>query len=206
MARIPQILTASLSWNPFIHFLHTIHIRTPPDIVTRWHILCFIYFSCTIQVLIKQEQISPHSWCHYTNFQKGAAPLCSPMQRDHQAVSLARGPGTLLPIFGFLDAFRVNDYLLQPRQHSIDHMTYSAPVVCTHPESWQMEHYYILYFKSPSYTKYLINASIGTKGIIHLTVKGGQLWILIGVPEAFLSRCIALTPGDKFCCLRRKAH
>ena len=24
-------------------------------------------------------------------------------------------------------------------------------VACTHPESWRMEHYYILYFKSPSY-------------------------------------------------------
>ena len=66
--------SASLSWNPFIHFLHTIHIIPPPDIVTRWHILCLIYF-CTIQVLIKQEQRSPHSWCHYTNPQKGAAPL-----------------------------------------------------------------------------------------------------------------------------------
>ena len=72
-----HITSASLSWNPFIYFLHTIHIIPPPEIVTGWHILCLIYFSCTIQVLIKQEQRSPHSWCHYTNFQNGAAPFSS---------------------------------------------------------------------------------------------------------------------------------
>ena len=63
-----HITSASLSWNPFIHFLHTIHSIHPPDIVTGWHILCLIYFVCTIQALIKQEQIYPHSWCHYTKF------------------------------------------------------------------------------------------------------------------------------------------
>ena len=98
-----HITSATLSWNPFIHFLHTIHIIPPPDTVTVWHILCLIYFSCTIQVLIKQEHRSPHSWCHYTNFQKGVAPLSLPLQSDHRALSLARGPVTLLPIFGFLD-------------------------------------------------------------------------------------------------------
>ena len=153
-----HITSASLSWNPFIHFSHTIHIITLPDIVTGWHILCLIYFSCTIQVLIKQEQRSPHSWCHYTNFQKGAAPLSWPLQSDHQALSLARGPVTLppKPSCGLLDTSRVTrhhsvkDHLLNPRQHSIDHMANSAPVAYTHPESWQIEHYYILYFKSPT--------------------------------------------------------
>ena len=122
-----HITSASLSWNPFIHFLHTIQIIPPPDIVTGLHILCLIYFSCTIQSLIKQEQRSPHSWCHYTNFQKGAAPPSSPLQRDHRALSLARGPGTPPPIFGFLNAFWVNDHLLHPRQHSL--ATW-PPVVC----------------------------------------------------------------------------
>ena len=42
-----NITSASLYWNPFIHFLHTIHIIPPPDIVTGWHILCLIYFSGT---------------------------------------------------------------------------------------------------------------------------------------------------------------
>ena len=44
------------------------------------------------------------------------------------------------PIFGFLDTFWVND----PLMHSLT----TWPPVCTHPESWQMDHYYILYFKS----------------------------------------------------------
>ena len=46
-----HITSASLSWNPFIHLLHTLHsIPSPdnsipsPDIVTGWHILCLIYF------------------------------------------------------------------------------------------------------------------------------------------------------------------
>ena len=129
-----HITSASLSWNPFIHFLHTIHIIPPPDIVTGWHILCLIYFLCTIQALIKQEQRSPHSWCHYTNFQKGAAPLSSPLQRDHQALSLARGPGTLPP-----NPLRGSWHLcaegpLHPR-HTF-HWPHCTPVVCTHPESW----------------------------------------------------------------------
>ena len=93
-----HITSTSLSWNPFIHFSHTIHIIPPPDIATGWHILCLIYFSCTIQVLIKQAQRSPHSWCHYTNFQEGAAPLSSPPQRDHRALSLARGPWSSTPL------------------------------------------------------------------------------------------------------------
>ena len=61
-----HIKGASLSWNPFIHFPHTIHSIPPPDIVTGWHIQCLIYFLCTIQALIKQEKRYPHSWCHYT--------------------------------------------------------------------------------------------------------------------------------------------
>ena len=86
---------------------HTIHIITPPDIVTGWHSVCLIYISCTIQVLIKQEQRSPHSWSHYINFQKGAAPLSSPLQSDHWALSLARGPGTLpRNLCGLLDTSR----------------------------------------------------------------------------------------------------
>ena len=125
-----NITRASLSWNPFIHFRHTIHIIPPPDIVTRWHIQCLIYCLCTIQVLIKQQR-SPHSWCHYTNFQKGAAPLSSPLQHDHRALSLARGPVTLPP---------------NPLRGSW-HLCDEGPLwVCAHPESWQMEHiiFYIL--------------------------------------------------------------
>ena len=89
-----NITSASLSWNPFIHFLHTIHIIPAPDIVTGWHILCLIYFSCTIQVLIKQQNRSSHSWCHYTNFQKGAVSLSSLLQSDHLALSLTTRPSS----------------------------------------------------------------------------------------------------------------
>ena len=151
-----HITSASLSWNPFIHFLHTIHIIPPPDIVTGWHILCLIYFSCTIQVLIKQEQRSPHSWCHYTNFQKGAAPLSSPLQSDHRALSLARGPVTLPPLrnlCGLLDTSRGHSKPLgwrpSPPPTHIPLTTWQIqPLLLPVPtQSWQMEHYYILYFK-----------------------------------------------------------
>ena len=141
-----HITSASLPWNPFIHFLHTIHIIPPPDIVTGWHILCLIYFLCTIQALIKQEQRSPHSW--FLSLHQ--ARLSSPLQRDHQALSLARGPGTLptspdsLTPSGLLITSFTTDSI--PWLHAI----------CDHPESWQMEHYYILYFKSPSYKRYTL--------------------------------------------------
>ena len=98
-----NITSASLSRNPFIHFLHTIHITTPPDIVTGWHILWQWPFSWT-------------------------------------------STGSSTPLRP-LETTRVKDYLLHPRQHSIDHMKNSAPFAYTH-QSWQMEHYYILYFKS----------------------------------------------------------
>ena len=139
-----HITSASLSWNPFIQFLHTIRIIPPPDIVTGWHILCLIYFLCTIQALIKQEQRSPHSWCHYTNFQKGAAPHSSSLHRDHRALSLARGRGTLPPIFGFLDAFRVNDYLLHPRQHSLTTCDHLLSVPTQSLNKWNIIIFYIL--------------------------------------------------------------
>ena len=44
------------------------------DILFIYNTYKYIYN--TIQVLIKEKR-SPHSWCHYTNFQKGAAPLSS---------------------------------------------------------------------------------------------------------------------------------
>ena len=47
--------------------------------------------------------------------------------------------GSSTPL-GLLDTSQVKDYLLNPRQHSIDHMANSVPFAYTHPESWQMEH------------------------------------------------------------------
>ena len=135
--------SSSLSWNPFIHFLHTIHIIPPSDIVTGWPILCLIFFLRTIQASVKQEQRSPHSWCHYTNFQKGTAPLSSPLQWPSGFI-IAWRPGTLPPIFGFLDAFRVNDYLLHPRQHSLTtcHPLLSIPTQSL--DKWNIITFYIL--------------------------------------------------------------
>ena len=117
-----HLTSASLSWNPFIYFLHTIHIIPPPDIVTGWHILCLIYFSCTIQVLIKQEQRFPHSWCHYTNFQKGTAPLFAPAEWPSGFIIGQRGH-----LLGSLET-SVLKALSTPDTHSIDHMANSAPV------------------------------------------------------------------------------
>ena len=127
-----------------LHTLHTIHIIPPPDIVTGWHILCLIYFVCTIQALIKQEQRSPHSWCHYTNFQKGAAPLSSPPQRDHQALSLARGPGTLPPNPLQAPDTSVLKVLSTPDTHSIDHIAPLLSVPTQSIDKWNIIIFYIL--------------------------------------------------------------
>ena len=131
-----------MSWNPFIHFLHTIHIIPPPDIVTGWHILCLIYFLCTIQALIKQEQRSPHSWflslhqlpegCSSTLFTPAAWPSGFIIGQR------ARDPS---PIFRFLDTFWVNDHLLQPPTAFLDHML-SVPTQSL--DKWNIIIFYIL--------------------------------------------------------------
>ena len=62
-----HITSASLSWNPFIHFLHTIDIFPPPDILTGWHILWFDIL-CLYNTSLNQTKNRDiqHSWCHYT--------------------------------------------------------------------------------------------------------------------------------------------
>ena len=79
------------------------------------------------------------------------------------------------PIFVFLDTSWVTWHLSgsletiglktfsTPDTHSIDHMANSAPVACTHSESWKMEHYYILYFKSHMH----LRVDRANKGLIY---------------------------------------
>ena len=143
-----HITSASLSWNPFIHFLHTLHSIPSPDIVTGWHILCLIYFLYNTSLNQTRTEISTF----LMSLQQALLP--SPPQRVHQALSLAKWPGTLPPSsvgswhlcaegpLSWWSTFFTSDSLPWPH------------VVCAHPESWQMEHYYILYLKSPSYTTY----------------------------------------------------
>ena len=135
-----HITSASLSWNPFIHFLHTIHSIPPPDIVTGWHILCLIYFLYNTSLNQTRTEISTFLMSLHQ------APLSSTPQRVHQALSLARGPGTLPPSPLWGSWHLCAEGPLHPQQHSL-----TTCCLC-HPESWQMEHYYILYFKSPSYS------------------------------------------------------
>ena len=59
-----HITSASLSWNPFIHFLHTLHSIPSPDIVTGWHSM-FDILSVQYKPLSSKNRY-PHSWCHYT--------------------------------------------------------------------------------------------------------------------------------------------
>ena len=72
------------------------------------------------------------------------APLSSPPQCDHQALSLAREPGTLPPSSDSLTPSGLTITSFTPDSIPWPH------VVCTHPKFWQLEHYYILYFKSPT--------------------------------------------------------
>ena len=144
-----HITSASLSWNPFIHFLHTIHIIPPPDIVTGWHILCLIYFfmyntslnqtRTEISTFLMSLHQLPEG-CSSTLFTPAAWPsgfIIGQRARDPTPNPL-RGSWHLCA-----------EGPLHP-QHTF-HWPHCTPIVCTHPESWQMEHYYILYFKSPSY-------------------------------------------------------
>ena len=61
-----------------------------------------------------------------------------PCSVSHRALLLARGPGTLPPIFGFLYGFQVNDYLLHPQQHSINHMAPLLSVPTQSLDKWNI--------------------------------------------------------------------
>ena len=92
-----HITSASLSWNPFIHFLHTLHSIPSPDIVTGWHILCLIYFLYNTSLNQTRTEISTFLMSLHQ-----ALPH-SPPQRVHQALSLAKWPGTFPhPLCGLL--------------------------------------------------------------------------------------------------------
>ena len=147
-----HITSASLSWNPFINFLHTIHSIPPPDIATGWHLLCLIYFSCTNKKwdLYIPDVITPTSRRVQLNSLRPCRVTFGLYHWPEGQWPFHPSSGSSIPL-GLLDTSQVKDYLLNPRQHSIEHMANSAPVACTHPESRQMEPYYILYFKSPSY-------------------------------------------------------
>ena len=116
-----HITSASLSWNPFIHFLHTLHSIPSPDIVTGWHILCLIYFLYNTSLNETRTEISTFLMSLHQ------ALLPSPPQRVHQALSLARGPGTLPP--SPLWAPELMIHLLHLRQPSL-----TTCYLC--PESW----------------------------------------------------------------------
>ena len=106
-----HITSASLSWNPFIHFLHTLHSIPSPDIVTGWHILCLIYFLYNTSLNQTRTEISTFLMSLHQ------APLSSPPQRVHQALSLARGPGTLPPSPLWGSWHLCAEGPLHPRQH-----------------------------------------------------------------------------------------
>ena len=77
------------------------------------------------------------------------APLSSPLQRGHRALSLPRGPGTFPPSPGSLTPSGLMITSSTPDSIPWPHGNgmwtwHSPPVACIHPESWQMEHYYIL--------------------------------------------------------------
>ena len=133
---------ASLSWNPLNTILTYTSQYSSPDIVTGWHILCLIYFLYNTSLNQTRTEISTFLMSLYQ------ALLPSPPQRVHQALSLAKWPGPFPHLLcGLLTpmcwrpsaTFFTSDSLPWPH------------VVCAHPESWQMERYYILYFISPSY-------------------------------------------------------
>ena len=80
------------------------------------------------------------------------ALLLSPPQRVHQALSLTKWPGTLPHLLCGL----LTPMCWRPSGLMIHFLHLRQPSLTTcclcHPESWQKEHYYILYLKSPSYT------------------------------------------------------
>ena len=117
-----HITSATSPWNPFIHFLHTLHSIPSPDIVTGWHMLCLIYFLCNTSLNQTRTEIPTLLMSLHQ------ALLPSPPQRVHQALSLARGPGTLppsplwAPDTYVLKALWVNDPLSSPPTAFLDHM------------------------------------------------------------------------------------
>ena len=136
-----HITSASLSWNPFIHFLHTLHSIPSPDIVTGWHILCLIYFLYNTSLNQTRTEISTFLMSLHQ------ALLPSPPQRVHQALSLARWPGTLppsplwAPDTYVLKALWVNDPLSSPPTAFLDHML-SVPTQSL--DKWNIIIFYIL--------------------------------------------------------------
>ena len=136
-----HITSASLSWNPFIHFLNTLHSIPSPDIVTGWHILCLIYFLYNTGLNQTRTEISTFLMSLHQ------ALLPSPPERVHQALSLARGPGTLppTPLWApdtyVLKALWVNDPLSSPPTAFLDHML-SVPTQSL--DKWNIIIFYIL--------------------------------------------------------------
>ena len=135
-----HITSASLSWNPFIHFLHTLHSIPSPDIVTGWHILCLIYFLYNTSLNQTRTEISTFLMSLHQ------ALLPSPPQRVHQALSLAKWPGTLPPSSLWapdtyvLKALWVNDPLSSPPTAFLDH-TLSVPTQSL--DKWNIIIFYI---------------------------------------------------------------
>ena len=126
-----------------------------------WHILCLIYFLCTIQALIKQEQRSPHSWCHYTNFQKGCSSTLFTPAAWPSGFIICGAPDT-----------SVLKALSTPDTHPLTTLHPYCPVPTQSLDKWNI--IIFLYFKSPSYTSPIVLVK-KKDGSLHMGVDYRQL-------------------------------
>ena len=118
------------------------HITSASLLVTGWHIVWYTFY----------VQYKPDS----STF---LIPVITPTSRRVQLHSLftpaAWPSGFILPPNPLQGSWHLcAEGPLHPR-HTF-HWPHCTPVVCTHPESWQMEHFCILYFKLPSYITMLL--------------------------------------------------
>ena len=144
-----HITSASLSWNPFIHFsTYNSHYSSTRHSNRMTYSLFDILFMYNTSLNQTRTEISTFlmslhqlpEGCSSTLFTPAAWPsgfIIGQRARDPSPPS----SGSSTPS-GLMITSSTPDSIPWP---------HGTPVVCTHPESWQMEHYYILYFKSPSY-------------------------------------------------------